>query len=164
MKTFNRIATEDDLKAIVDIYNSTIASREVTADTEPVTVEERRNWFLNHSDKRPLYVKTDDNGTIYGWLSFETFYGRPAYNGTVEISIYLNQDYRGQGIGSLFLKEALELAPSLNIRTLLAFIFGHNKASIQLFKKYGFKQWGYLPQVAKMDGNKYDLAILGKEL
>ena len=45
VKTFNRMATEDDLKEIVDIYNSTIASREVTADTEPVTVEDRRQWF-----------------------------------------------------------------------------------------------------------------------
>ncbi|MBR3380592.1 MAG: N-acetyltransferase, partial [Bacillus sp. (in: Bacteria)] len=72
--------------------------------------------------------ETDEEGNIYGWLSFETFYGRPAYNGTVEMSIYLNQNYRGKGLGSLFLQEALELAPSLGIRTLLAFIFGHNEA------------------------------------
>ena len=96
---------------------------------------------LNHSEKRPLYVKTDEEGNIYGWLSFETFYGRPAYNGTVEMSIYLNQNYRGKGLGSLFLQEALELAPSLGIRTLLAFIFGHNEASIKLFKKHGFETW-----------------------
>lgn len=119
---------------------------------------------LNHSEKRPLYVKTDEEGNIYGWLSFETFYGRPAYNGTVEMSIYLNQNYRGKGLGSLFLQEALELAPSLGIRTLLAFIFGHNEASIKLFKKHGFETWGHLPRIAEMDGNRYDLDILGKEL
>lgn len=164
VKTFNRIAIEEDLKAIVDIYNSTIASREVTADTEPVSVEDRRQWFLNHSEKRPLYVKTDEDGHIYGRLSFETFYGRPAYNGTVEMSIYLNQDYRGQGLGSLFLQEAIELAPSLGIRTILAFIFGHNEAGIRLFKKHGFETWGHLPRIAEMDGSRYDLDILGKEL
>ncbi|MGA3882427.1 GNAT family N-acetyltransferase, partial [Bacillus pumilus] len=77
------------------------------------------------------------------WLSFETLYGGPAYNGTVEMSIYLNQDDRGRGLGSLFLQEAIELAPSLGIRTVLAFIFLHNEASIRLFKKRGFETGGH---------------------
>ncbi|HKG69108.1 MAG TPA: hypothetical protein VKA92_09585, partial [Segetibacter sp.] len=55
-------ATLQDLPKIVEIYNSTVASRMVTADTEPVSVESKRNWFKAHSpDKRPLWVIKDES-------------------------------------------------------------------------------------------------------
>src|SRR5690348_12138576 len=73
-----------DLSTIVEIYNSTIPSRMVTADTEPVTVESRERWFNEHSrSHRPLWV-VEYQGQICAWLSFQSFYGRPAYNGTAE--------------------------------------------------------------------------------
>lgn len=159
-----RRATIEDLPMIVDIYNSTIASRMVTADTEPVTVEDRMDWYLRHNEKRPLYVMQDAENNICGWLSFETFYGRPAYNKTAEISIYIHEKYRGQGLGSQFVEEALSLAPSLGIRSIMAFIFGHNKPSIKLFEKFGFQKWGHMPGIAEMDEQRYDLVILGIEL
>lgn len=159
-----RIANREDLPAVVDIYNSTIASRMVTADTEPVTPEERLNWFLNHTEARPLYIVENEQGDITGWVSFEAFYGRPAYNKTAEVSIYLHEDHRGKGAGSAVLEKALEAAPKLGIRSLMAFIFAHNEPSIKLFKKYGFTEWGHFPGIAEMDGIRYDLKILGKEL
>ena len=62
-----RLANQKDLLAIVAIYNSTVASREVTADTEPVSVESRQAWFDDHSpERRPLWVVGQD-GAILGW-------------------------------------------------------------------------------------------------
>lgn len=87
-----RKAVLEDLDAVVAIYNSTIASRMVTADTEEVTPEDRMDWFLRHTDRRPLMVAEDETGKVAAWISFETFYGRPAYDKTAEISIYLHQD------------------------------------------------------------------------
>ncbi len=96
----HRIAKREDLPQIVDIYNSTIPSRLVTADTEPVSVESRVRWFDEHSaDFRPLWV-VEVYGHIGGWLSFSSFYGRPAYSKTAEISVYVNQAHRKQGLGS----------------------------------------------------------------
>ncbi|WP_339382997.1 GNAT family N-acetyltransferase, partial [Klebsiella aerogenes] len=61
----------------------------VTADTMPVTVESREEWFNEHNPgKRPLWVIENPSGEIIGWVSFQSFYGRPAYDATVEISIY----------------------------------------------------------------------------
>lgn len=159
-----RDANEKDLARIVEIYNSTIQSRMVTADTEMVDVESRLDWFLNHtSEKRPLWVMEDD-GMIVGWLSFQDFYGRPAYQATAEISIYIDPAYRKKGIGAKFLDYAIMNAPTLRIHTLLGFIFAHNGPSIRLFKKFGFEQWAHLPGVAELDGVKRDLLILGRKV
>ena len=187
-----RPARESDLKAIVEIYNSTIDSRVATADTKPVTIESRLSWFHDRDvTYRPIWVvdiepkisksealvieklgeskivnlfarRSQDN--IIAWLSFNDFYGRPAYQHTAEISLYVAQDYRGQGIADGLLKKAIAECPKLRIKTLLAFVFGHNLPSIQLFTKHEFTRWGFLPQVAEMDRFERDLLILGRRI
>ncbi|WP_234413000.1 GNAT family N-acetyltransferase [Microvirgula aerodenitrificans] len=122
-----RHAVRADLPGIVDIYNSTVPSRQVTADTEPVTVASREPWFDAHSPARyPLWVLEDAAGVMLGWISLSAFYGRPAYAATAEVSIYLAESARGRGLGRLALDYALEACPALGIRTLLGFIFAHN--------------------------------------
>ena len=187
-----RLARETDLKAIVAIYNSTIDSRVATADTKPVTIESRLSWFHDRDfTYRPIWVvdidpnlsKSQDprieklreskivnlfsrraEDKVIAWLSFNDFYGRPAYQYTAEISLYVAKDYRGQGIADTLLKKAIAECPKLRIKTLLAFVFGHNIPSIKLFTKYGFTRWGFLPQVAEMDKTERDLLILGRRI
>jgi len=156
-----RIATENDLERIVEIYNSTVPTRLATADTEEVSVASKRDWFQAHTPDRPILVHEED-GAVAAWVSFQPFYGRPAYDGTAEISIYIAPGRRGQGLGTRLLREAMELAPDLGIRTLVSYIFSHNEPSLRLFDAFGFKEWGLLPDVAVMDGKTYSLSILGK--
>ncbi|MFS0749313.1 N-acetyltransferase family protein [Oceanobacillus sp. 1P07AA] len=159
-----RNATIEDLPEIVAIYNSTIESRIATADTEPVTVEDRSHWFSEHdSDRRPLLV-AELNGEICGWISLESFYGRPAYNHTAEVSIYIDERFRGKGLGKNLLSYIIEKSPAYGIETLLGFIFAHNEPSVKLFEYFGFEHWAHLPNVAKLDSIKRDLIILGKHL
>ncbi|MDR5831201.1 GNAT family N-acetyltransferase [Caballeronia sp. LP006] len=159
-----RDATLDDLPAIVAIYNSTVASRLITADLDPVPVESRLAWFHAHGpDKRPLWV-VEEGGEVIAWLSFSDFYGRPAYARTVEVSIYLDERARGKGLGKQLLHEALERAPTLDVDTVLGFVFGHNEPSMKLFSSFGFESWGTLPRVAVLDGVERDLVILGLRL
>lgn len=160
----HRPARFEDLPAIVAIYNSTIASRMVTADTEPVSVASRHTWFAEHApEKRPLWV-TESQAGILGWLSYSNFYGRPAYAGTAELSIYLHQEARGKGLGRYLLSQAIAFAPEIGVHTLLGFIFGHNLASLRLFDGFGFKRWALLPRVATLDRVERDLLILGKRV
>ena len=158
----NRDATEADLPAIVAIYNAAIPGRRATADTQPVTVESRRDWFHQHNpNARPLWVAVE-NDAIAGWLSFQSFYGRPAYHATAELSIYVAQDRQRKGIGNALLAKAVEHAPRLGLKTLLGFIFAHNDASLRLFEKFGFQRWGVLPRVAELDAVERDLIIVGR--
>jgi L-amino acid N-acyltransferase YncA len=159
-----RDANLDDLPAIVAIYNTTIASRMVTADLEPVTIESRRSWFEQHGPgRRPLWVGVEERQVI-GWLSYSSFYGRPAYNATCEVSVYLAPSHRGKGLGGEFLQHCIRFAPNLGVTTLLGFIFGHNTPSIRLFTKLGFERWGLLPGIAVLDGIERDLVILGRRV
>ncbi len=160
-----RDAHVHDLPQIVSIYNSIIEGRMVTADMEALSVHERMNWFNSHSPaRRPLWMIEGENGQTLGWVSLQDFYGRPAYNGTAEISIYLHPDYRGQGWGSKILAASILRCTSLQIHCLLGFIFAHNLPSLQLFANAGFEEWGNLLDIAVMDGSPYSLKILGKKI
>ncbi len=159
-----RDAIREDLPKIVEIYNSTIASRMVTADTEPVSVESREEWFAEHTGNRPLWMVVNQDGGVVGWVSFQSFYGRPAYDATVEISIYIDAVYRGKGLGRQILDYCMETAPAYQIKTLLGFIFSHNEPSLKLFRNSGFEDWGMLPNIAVLDGEERGLKILGKRI
>jgi len=159
-----RLAKEEDLPAIVAIYNTTIPTRQSTADTVEVTVESKMDWFRQHEpEKRPLFVHEQD-GRIVAWVSFQSFYGRPAYDQTAEISIYILPEERGKGLGRRLLAEALGMTQKFMIKTVLGFVFSHNEPSIRLLRSCGFEEWGRLPDVAKMDGIEYGLSILGKRV
>src|SRR6266576_2051301 len=111
-----RDATEADLPAIVEIHNAAIASRISTAQLDPVTVEGRREWFRAHSPTQyPIWV-ADLNGTIAGWLSFREFLPRCAYRGTVEISVYVSEQFRRHGLGRKLLQQAIARGPRMGMR------------------------------------------------
>jgi L-amino acid N-acyltransferase YncA len=157
-----RDATIQDLPVIVAIYNSTVSSRMVTADTEPVSVESRQKWFQDHQPgRRPLWV-AEEEGLVRGWLSYSSFYGRPAYDATCELSVYVAPEARRRGLGRHLLLRAIEHAPQIGVATLLGFIFGHNEPSLRLFEKFGFVRWGHLPKVATLDGIERDVVIVGR--
>ena len=101
---------------------------------------------------------------ILGWLSFQSFYGRPAYQATAEISIYVSPVYQRQRVAYKLLESAIALSPSLGLNTLLGFIFAHNQPSIKLFELFGFQIWGHLPQVANLDAIERDLLIMGRKI
>ena len=159
-----RDATADDLPAIVAIYNAAIPGRTATADTEPVTVEDRRPWFAEHTpSSRPLWVM-ERAGVVVGWLSLQSFYGRPAYHATAEVSIYVAPTYQRRGVARQLLAAAIQRAQGLGVRTLLGFIFGHNEASLRLFEFFEFERWANLPRIAELDGIERDLVIVGRRI
>src|ERR1051326_3765318 len=152
-----RDAVDADLTAIVDIYNSAIASRASTAQLEPVTVDDRREWFQGHSPAQyPIWV-AELRGVIGGWLSFGQFLPRSAYGGTSEISLYVDEKFRRRGIGRKFLEQAIARGPQLGMHSLVGLIFSDNQPSIALFCAAGFHRWGFLPGVARVDKKPHDL-------
>lgn len=159
-----RLAEPDDLPGIVEIFNAAIATRIAVAYSEPVTVRERTPWFDTHSAERhPIYVAIDDLG-IAGWLSIEPYSERPAYASTAEISIYVRSDTLRRGFGAMLLAHAIDRAPILGIRCLIARMFGTNAASSTFFTRHEFERWGCLPAIGTIDGESRDLVIYGRHL
>lgn len=166
-----RDATLNDLPRIVEIYNESIPGRLATADLEPISVESRIDWLKAHEPRdRPLWVclrESEGNNLppmMIGWLSLSSFYGRPAYQATTEVSIYLTAKVQGKGIGSFLMEQLLTHCQSNNVSTIMGFVFGHNPGSLALLKKFGFERWGFCPQIATLDGIERDLVILGKRI
>ena len=156
-----RDAVASDLPGIVAIYNSTVALRTVTADVDPVTVQSREAWFAEHGpDRHPLWIAERD-GEMLGWLSFSSFYKRAAYDRTAELSIYVAESRRRNGIGGALLKRAIAHAPTIGIDSLIGLAFAHNAPSVTLFEAHGFARWGFLPRVCVVDGVERDVVLLG---
>lgn len=159
-----RDAVENDLPAIVDIYNAAVATRMSTAQLEPVTVESRRRWLSEHSpDRHPFWVM-EVEGQIAGWLTIKSFLPRCAYRGTAEVSVYVDEKFRRRGIARKLLEEAIARAPSLGINALVGLIFAHNEPSLKLFERLGWERWGLLPRIAQLDGVERDLTVLGRHV
>jgi L-amino acid N-acyltransferase YncA len=159
-----RLAVPTDLPRIVAIYNAAIPGRMASADTDPVSVESRVTWFREHTpDSRPLLVMEDD-GVVIGWAGLQSFYGRPAYRATAEVSVYVAPELQRRGIARRLLQEIIHRAPGLGVNTLLAFVFAHNLPSVTLFEAAGFQRWGLLPRVAVLDGIERDLCLLGRRV
>ena len=157
-----RDAVESDLSAIIEIYNAAIATRIATAQLEPVTLNERRDWLKEHSsDRHPFWVLEIDR-QIAGWLTLKAFLPRCAYRGTSEVSVYVDEKFRRRGIGRTLLSEAIARAPSLQINAMVGLIFAHNEPSLKLFAQLGFEKWGLLPRVARLDDVQRDLTIMGR--
>jgi phosphinothricin acetyltransferase len=159
-----RDAAEADLPAIVEIFNATVPTRLSTAVLEPVSIEERRGWFHEHTpDHHPLWVLEID-GAIAGWLSFHSFIARCAYRGTAEVSVYVHEDFRRRGVARTLLQQGIAQSPSLELTALVGLIMGHNAASLQLFDQLGFQRWGLLPRVTRLDDVERDIVIVGRHI
>lgn len=155
-----RDALEADLPAIIEIYNESIPSGRSTADTVPIAVEERVEWFREFdSAKRPIWV-AEESRTIIGCVYLSSFYGgRPAYDRTAEISTYIRSSSQGQGVGTLLKQKMIEACPRLGVDNLISMYFDHNEVTKRLNQKFGFEPAGHLPEIADVHGSKRGLLI-----
>ncbi len=155
-----REAMEADLPAIVDIYNQSIPDGWSTADTKPVTVFERVDWFRKFDPaKRPIWV-AEIGGNVVAWASLSSFYGgRPAYDATAEVSLYIATAYHRKGIGRSLKQWVIDQCPRLGITTLLSMHFDHNEATRRINSCLGFEQVGHLKESAVVQGRPRGLVI-----
>jgi phosphinothricin acetyltransferase len=153
------------LPAIVAIYNASIPSRSSTADTEPVSVESRREWFAEHTpQKRPLWV-VEIEGEVAAWAGLSSFYGgRPAYGATAEVSMYIAPPHQNRGLGKGLLDYVIKECPRLGVTTLLAMYFEHNEPSRRLCARLGFEPCGHLERIANLDGSARGLIIAARRI
>jgi phosphinothricin acetyltransferase len=155
-----REATEADLPAIVDIYNQSIPAGWSTADTRPIAVADRIDWFRKFDlARRPIWVAEAD-GQVVGTVYLSSFYhDRPAYRATAEVSVYVATACHRRGIGRQLKQWAIEHCPQLGITTLLSMHFDHNEATPRINESLGFQKMGHFTEIAEARGQKRGLVI-----
>ncbi len=158
-----RLAERRDAEAIRAIYNLEVAESTVTFDLVPRTLDEQVEWINAHSGAHPAVV-ADEDGEVVGFGSLSPFKERPAYSPTVEDSVYVRRDRRGQGIGRLLLEDLLRLAVDHGFHTVMARIVGNHEASIALHVTCAFELVGTEREVGRKFGHWLDVVEMQRML
>jgi phosphinothricin acetyltransferase len=158
-----RLARLDDAEAIRQIYNREVSTSTVTFDLVPRTLDEQITWLQARSGAHVVLVAEDDDEVV-GFASLSPFRERPAYNSTVESSIYVRADQRGRGVGSQLLGDLVGLAAQHGFHTAIARIVGGHEASIGLHRSSGFTEVGIEREVGRKFGTWLDVVVMQRML
>jgi L-amino acid N-acyltransferase YncA len=159
-----RLAERRDAEAIRAIYNVEVAESTVTFDLVPRSLDDQVEWIDEHSGAHPAVVAVDEAEEIVGFGSLSPFKRRPAYAPTVEDSVYVRRDRRGEGIGRLLLDELLRLAVDHGFHSVMARIVGNHEASIALHVACAFEVVGTERAVGRKFGRWLDVIELQRML
>ncbi len=154
-----RPAEIQDVAAITEIYNDAVLNTAATFDTETRTVDDRKNWLANHDQMHPVLVAELD-GVVVGWLSLSRWSERKAYDETAEMSLYIKEAFRNQGIGKLLTEKAIREGRERGLHTLIVRISEGNDASIHLIQSFGFQTIGVMREVGRKFGRRLDVTLL----
>ena len=157
-----RLATREDAEAIRTIYNQEVTGSTVTFDLVPRSLEDQRRWLDAHAGAHPAVVAVDEHGSVAGFGSLSPYRSRPAYSTTVEDSVYVHHDHRGEGVGRLLLAELVRLAEVHGFHAVMARIVGGHEASIALHTGCGFALVGVEREVGRKFGRWLDVALMQK--
>jgi phosphinothricin acetyltransferase len=161
-----RSATFEDLQALTDIYNHYIVNTAITFDLQTFTAATRRGWFEEHEVSGPhrLLVATDSGGTCLGYASSSRWRPKPAYNTTVEASVYCHPDAVGRGCGTALYRSLFAALAHEDIQTIVAGVSLPNPASLSFHEKFGFRPVGVFHQVGRKFDRFWDVAWFERPL
>ena len=159
-----RPAVDTDLPALTDIYNHYVVHTPITFDVRPFQPEERRQWFAEHTGGRQRLIVAEENGHLVGYASTSRFRPKPAYDTTVESSVYCRADVLGRGIGTLLYRRLFEAIAGEDIRQIVAGVALPNPASIALHERVGFRSVGVFSSVGRKFDRYWDVAWFERPL
>jgi L-amino acid N-acyltransferase YncA len=140
---------------VVRIYADGISTGDATFETEVPTWE---TWDETHLSVGRLVARK--GGEVVGWAALGRVSGREVYGGVAEVSVYVRQDHRSQGVGSLLLRSLIRESERGGIWTLQAGIFPENTGSLRLHKRSGFREVGLRERIGQLRGRWRDLLLL----
>ncbi|MHC3474327.1 N-acetyltransferase family protein [Streptomyces sp. 7R007] len=162
-----RPGVEADLEALTDLYNHYVRETPITFDTAVFTPEERRPWLLSHPEDGPyrLMVATDtDTQEILGYATSSPYRAKPAYQTSVEVTVYVAPHAGRRGVGTLLYKALFEALADEDLHRAYAGIAQPNEASTRLHERFGFRYLGTYREVGRKFGRYWDVAWYEKEL
>jgi phosphinothricin acetyltransferase len=147
-----RRAREDDLPSLVVILNHYILNGHVTFDIEPTTVAAKQPWLASYGTGRHQLIVAEEGGRVLGCAYSSRYRQHPAFDATVETSIYLDPAERGRGTGTRLYGELLKCLETQDVHLAVAGVALPNEASIALHRKLGFEEVGIFKEYAIKHG------------
>ncbi|MEE9254273.1 MAG: N-acetyltransferase family protein [Pseudomonadales bacterium] len=151
-----RPGEQSDLPAITRLYNHYVVETHVTFDTAPFTVSEREPWFLQFGSTghHRLWVACDE-AQLLGYCTSTPLKAKPAYDSSVEVSVYLQPNAQRRGIGTALYERLFSDLPGAH--RCYALIALPNDASIALHARFGFREMGTMTEAGHKLGRYWDV-------
>jgi L-amino acid N-acyltransferase YncA len=159
-----RDATEDDLPAILEIYNDVIATSTAVYRDAPATLDDRVAWWRAKREPGFPTLVADEKGTVTGFASFGDFRPWPGYRFTVEHTVHVHRDHRGRGVGTALMRPLIDRAQQLGKHVMIAGVDADNTGSIVFHERLGFERVAHFHEVGFKFGRWLDLVFLQREL
>jgi L-amino acid N-acyltransferase len=154
-----RLAQQEDLAAINEIYNYYVLHSTCTYQESPETIESRREWFERHGGRHPITVAEVD-GRVVGWGSLSSYHPRSAYRNTVENSVYVHHEFHRRGIGEFILADLISRAKVIGHHAIIAGIDAEQAGSVALHRKFRFEHVGRMREVGFKFGRWLDVIYM----
>jgi len=147
--------TADSWTDVARIYESGIATKNATFERHAPDWD---SWNNAHRSDCRFIALIDDK--IVGWAALSNVSSRCVYSGVAEVSVYVDSDFQGNGIGDRLMTKLVKGSEASGIWTLQAGIFPENVGSIRLHEKHGFRIIGKKERIGKMDDTWRDVLQL----
>jgi phosphinothricin acetyltransferase len=160
-----RSATSDDFPALIDIYNHYVVNSGATFDLEPVPLDRAAPFFGTYSSSGPhrlLVAAAADR--VAGYATSGPLRSRPAYNASVEVTVYLHPAETGRGIGSILYDRLFADLSTEHLHRAYAVIAQPNPASVALHRRFGFTEVGTMHEVGRKLGRWWDVLWMERPL
>ena len=164
MQTLIRDAKHNDSAALADIYNDVVLTTTANWDIETVTVQDRELWLNTRQQNGFPVLVSENQGRVTGYASYGPFRPHHGYRHSVEHSVHIAADARGQGLGRRLMTELLARAEQSDVHVVVGAIEAENQASLNLHRTLGFNQTARLSQVGRKFDRWLDLVFVQKIL
>jgi L-amino acid N-acyltransferase YncA len=159
-----REAKVEDIPFITNIYNQGIEDRIATLETRLRNTDEMTEWFTARGERYKVVVIEDNEGIVRGWASINVFNSRCSYRCVGDISIYIDRNMRGKGLGRQILNSLIEIAKKQEFHKLVLSTFEFNDKGKKLYKSAGFREVGTYINQGILDGRFVNITIMEKLL
>ena len=146
----------DDWPEVRRIYAEGIATGHATFETQPPDWETFDAGRLS----APRLVAEGEAGDVLGWAVLSGVSSRCVYGGVAEVSVYVAERARGQGVGTRLLGALVRRSEETGLWTLQAGVFPENEATLALHAKHGFREVGRRERIGRMAGRWRDTLLL----
>lgn len=160
-----RHARPDDLEALTRLYNYYVEETAITFDIEPFTPEQRRGWLSQFSETGPYrLLVVEQTGGIAGYATSTRHRAKPAYNPSIETTVYLDPQRSGQGLGRKLYERLFSELKGEDVHSAFAGVALPNEASVAFHLALGFTEIGIFHEIGRKFGRYWDVMWFEKRL